>query len=124
MFPDTTMPETATLPQSTMPNEQPSVTEKNIQPESEVQQSKDLKIGKKKTSIEKPYDPFGPEASSANIPFEPTVKGAVPDGELELENSVSEGIRDHINGPDSDDGLAENVKLDKLLHRLPNNYFI
>lgn len=56
---------------------------------------------------ERPCDPFGPEASSANIPFEPTVKGMVPDGGLEEQPSLSEGIRDHLEGADSDDGLAD-----------------
>lgn len=51
------------------------------------------------------------------------MKGVVPEG-VEVHNSVSEGIRDLIEGPDSDDGLDEGAKLDKLLHRLPDNYFV
>ena len=56
---------------------------------------------------ERPYDPFGPEASSANIPFEPTVKGMVPDDRLVEQQSFSEGIRVNLEGADSDDGLVD-----------------
>jgi len=41
-----------------------------------------------------------------------------------MQPRVSPGIRDHLDEPDSDDGVEAEKKLDKLLHRLPNNYFV
>lgn len=112
------------LPVAAEPSEAPAKDTVAAEPEAVPLIAPPAKTEQKPAARPEVVDPFGPEASAANIPFEPTVKGMIPDAELEAQPSLSVGIRDHIDGPDSDDDLEEGQKLDKLLHRLPNNYFV